>query len=180
MALCHEFNQKAKKRALVHWFESSWWISWVVLLSGSIALVNKSSTGTWRWNEGEPNNFEKEKCVEIQDIYVKSKSVSLWLCRSYVDPIKNHSKEKKSSERTLIFKRVTHIPIFFLVCSTISNKSENDDIFIEGTARPRSTPQPLATTTKSFPLRTQLMITRISCFQKVRFTLTEIWHLILP
>ena len=49
----------------------------MVLLSGSIALVNKSSTGTWRWNEGEPNNFEKEKCVEIQDIYVKSKSVSL-------------------------------------------------------------------------------------------------------
>ena len=30
-------------------------------LSGSIALVNESSTGTWRWNEREPNNFEKRK-----------------------------------------------------------------------------------------------------------------------
>ena len=52
--------------------------------------------------------------LKIQDIYVKSKSVSSWSCRSYVNP----------------------------------------------TTRPRSTPQPLATTSKSFSHRTQWTITR--------------------
>ena len=57
-------------------------------------------------------------------------------------------------------KRVTRVHIFFLDCSTISNNSENDDIFTEGRTRPRSTPQPLATKTKSFSHRTQLTNTR--------------------
>ena len=69
-------------------------------------------------------------------------------------------RKKKSCKRTSTFKRVTRIHIFFLVCSTISNKSEDDAILIEGTARPRSILQPLATTTKSFTLRTELRITR--------------------
>ena len=47
----------------------------------------------------------------------------------------------------------------FLDCSTISNNSENDDIFFENTTRPRSTPQPLVTTTKSSH-RTQTTNTR--------------------
>ena len=34
-------------------------------LSERVAWVNDSSTGTWRWKEGEPNNFEKEKCGEM-------------------------------------------------------------------------------------------------------------------
>ena len=88
---------------------------------------------------------KEERIMEIQDIYVKSKSVSSWSCRSYVDPI--------------ILKRVTRVHIFFLDCSTISKNSENGVIFIERTTRPRSTPQPLATTTNSFSHRTQLTIT---------------------
>ena len=47
----------------------------------------------------------------------------------------------------------------FLDCPTISNNSENDDIFFERTTRPRSTPQPLVTTTKSSH-RTQTTNTR--------------------
>ena len=55
-----------------------------------------TSTGTWRWTRGEPNNLEREKCIEMLQygkynrikcqrgqyyedqgyIYVKSKSVS--------------------------------------------------------------------------------------------------------
>ena len=34
-------------------------------LSESVAWDNDSSTGTWRWSDGEPNNFEKENCTEI-------------------------------------------------------------------------------------------------------------------
>ena len=96
----------------------------------------------------------------IQDIYVKSKSVSSWSCRSYVNPIKNLSKKKKCCKRTLILKRVTRVNIFFLDCSTVSNNSENDDTFIERTTRPRSTSQPLATKKTSTSLRTQLTNTR--------------------
>ena len=77
--------------------------------------------------------------IKIQDMYVKSSSESSWSYRSYVNPIKNHSQKKKSCKQTLILKRVTHIHIFFLDCSTISNNSKNDDIFIESTTRPRST-----------------------------------------
>ena len=79
-------------------------------------------------------------------------------------------RKKESWKRTLILKRVTRVHIFFLDCSTISNNSENDDIFIERTTRPRSTPQPLATTTKSFSHNWRLL--GISCFQKVRSTWT--------
>ena len=69
-------------------------------------------------------------------------------------------RKKESCKRTLILKWVTRVQIFFLDCSTISKNSENGDIFIERTTRPRSTPQPLATTTNSFSHRTQLTITR--------------------
>ena len=55
----------------------------------------------------------------------------------------------KSCERTLLLNRVTGTSIFFLVCSTTSNNSENGDIFIKITTRPRSTPQPLVTKTMS-------------------------------
>ena len=34
-------------------------------LNESIAWVNGTSAGTWRWNNGEPNNFETEKCGEM-------------------------------------------------------------------------------------------------------------------
>ena len=34
-------------------------------LSKGIACVNGTSNGTWRWNNGEPNNFKTEKCVEM-------------------------------------------------------------------------------------------------------------------
>ena len=34
-------------------------------LSESIAYVNENSSPTWRWNNGEPNNFEREKCGEM-------------------------------------------------------------------------------------------------------------------
>ena len=61
---------------------------------------------------------------------------------------------------TLILKRVTRVHIFFLDCSTISNNSEKEDIFIERTTRSRSTPQPLATKTTSNSLRTRLTNTR--------------------
>ena len=60
----------------------------------------------------------------------------------------------------MILKRVTRVHIFFLDCSTVSNNSENNNIFIEGTATPRSTPQPLATNKTSTSLRTQLKNTR--------------------
>ena len=55
-------------RRKVRWFiglervnrSHSW--SW---LSESIACVDETSTGTWRWNTGEPNNFKTEKCGEM-------------------------------------------------------------------------------------------------------------------
>ena len=34
-------------------------------LSESIACANETSSGTWRWNTGEPNNFKQEKCGEM-------------------------------------------------------------------------------------------------------------------
>ena len=34
-------------------------------LSEIIACVNVTSTGTWRWTTGEPNNLEREKCVAM-------------------------------------------------------------------------------------------------------------------
>ena len=78
--------------------------------------------------------------------------------------VKNRRKvsvrSKKCCKRTLILKRVTRVHIFFLDCSTVSNNSENNDIFIEGTTTPRSTPQPLATNKTSTSLRTQLTNTR--------------------
>ena len=33
--------------------------------------------------------------IKIQDMYVKSSSVSSWSYRSYINPIKNHSQKKK-------------------------------------------------------------------------------------
>ena len=75
-------------------------------------------------------------------------------------------RKKKGCKRTLIFKGVTRIHIFFLVCSTISNNSENDDIFIAETTSPRSTPQLLATKTTSTSLRTELTNTRNEPFSE--------------
>ena len=88
---------------------------------------------------------------------------------------KTKTKTKTSCKRTL--KRVTRIHIFFLVCSTISNNSENDDIFEE------SSPQPLTTKTTSTFLRTQLTNTRNKlsegkiCFDGT-FSYTELAKLI--
>ena len=43
-------------------FDGSHTWSW---LNESIAWVNGTSAGTWRWNNGEPNNFKTEHCVEM-------------------------------------------------------------------------------------------------------------------
>ena len=171
----HFVMNLTKKRKKERWFiglkivDGSHAWCW---LSGSIAYVNENSSGTWRWNKGEPNHLETDKCVEMwqngkyNNMMCRGEHYDEnpgYICEKQVskfDSITNHSKKKESCKRTLTFKRVTRIHIFFLVCSTISNKSENDAILIEGTARPRSIPQPLATTTKSFTLRTELMITR--------------------
>ena len=64
----HFVKNLTKKRRKTRWFiglervdgSHTWY--W---LSGSIAFVNGTSAGTWRWNKGEPNNFGKEKCGEI-------------------------------------------------------------------------------------------------------------------
>ena len=34
-------------------------------LNERIAWVNGTSPGPWRWNKGEPNNFDREKCGEM-------------------------------------------------------------------------------------------------------------------
>ena len=61
-------NLTIKRREKARWFiglktvnGSHTW-SW---LNESIAWVNGTSAGTWRWNNGEPNNFETEKCGEM-------------------------------------------------------------------------------------------------------------------
>ena len=64
----HFVKNLVKNRRKVRWFiglervnrSHSW--SW---LSESIACVDETSTGTWRWNTGEPNNFKTEKCGEM-------------------------------------------------------------------------------------------------------------------
>ena len=43
-------------------FDGSCAWSW---LNKTIAWVNGTSAGTWRWNKGEPNKLEKEKCGEM-------------------------------------------------------------------------------------------------------------------
>ena len=64
----HFVKNLIKKRIKVRWFiglervDGSYTWYW---LSGSIAWVNGTSAGTWRWSKGEPNNFKKEKCVEM-------------------------------------------------------------------------------------------------------------------
>ena len=63
----HNLTKKSE-RTKIRWFiglervngSHSW--RW---LSESIACVNETSTGTWHWNTGEPNNFEIEKCGEM-------------------------------------------------------------------------------------------------------------------
>ena len=67
---------------------------------------------------------------------------------------------RKKNVSEFFLKRVTRIHIFFPDCSTISNNSENYDLFIERTTRPRSTLQPSATKTTSTSLRTQLTNTQ--------------------
>ena len=64
----HFVKTLIKKRIKVRWFiglervDGSYTWYW---LSGSIAWVNGTSAGTWRWNTGEPNNFGKENCGEM-------------------------------------------------------------------------------------------------------------------
>ena len=65
----HFVKNLTEKRKKTRWFiglkmvdnGSPKW-SW---LSESIAWVNGTSAGTWRWNNGEPNNFKTEKCGEM-------------------------------------------------------------------------------------------------------------------
>ena len=64
----HFVKNLIKKRTKRRWFiglervDGSYTWYW---LSGSIAWVNGTSAGTWRWSEGEPTNFGKEKCGEM-------------------------------------------------------------------------------------------------------------------
>ena len=67
------------------------------------------------------------------------------------------NKKEERSKIIFILKRETCIYIFFLDCSTISNNSENDNIFIEGTIAPRTTLQPLATKITSTNTRNKLL-----------------------
>ncbi|XP_066017767.1 uncharacterized protein [Pocillopora verrucosa] len=138
----HFVKNLIKKRTKRRWFiglervDGSYTWYW---LSGSIAWVNGTSAGTWRWSEGEPTNFGKEKCGEML-LNGKYNNIPCQAVIYYGDP--GYICEKQVN------------------CSTISKNSENGDIFIERTTRPRSTPQPLATTINSFSHRTQLTITR--------------------
>ena len=59
---------KEHKRSKTRWFiglkivdELHEWC-W---LKESMACVKLKSFGTWRWNDGEPNHLETEKCVEM-------------------------------------------------------------------------------------------------------------------
>ena len=64
----HFIKNLIKKQRKVRWFiglegvNRSHSLSW---LSESNACVNETSTGTWRWSKGEPNNFKTEKCGEM-------------------------------------------------------------------------------------------------------------------
>ena len=87
-------------------------------------------------------------------------------------------RSKKCCKRTLILKRVTRVHIFFLDCSTVSNNSENNNIFIEGTATPRSTPQPLATNKTSTSLRTRNKLSEGKIYFDRNFNYTELAKLI--
>ena len=64
----HFVKNLTEKQTKARWFfglervDGSYAWYW---LSGSIAWVNGTSAGTWRWNTGEPNNFGKEKCGEM-------------------------------------------------------------------------------------------------------------------
>ena len=64
----HFVKNLIKKRTKRRWFiglervDGSYTWYW---LSGSIAWVNGTSAGTWRWSKGEPNNFGKENCGEM-------------------------------------------------------------------------------------------------------------------
>nr|XP_058959248.1 uncharacterized protein LOC131786245 [Pocillopora verrucosa] len=135
-------KKQTKTRQGKYWFiglkrfdgSRAW--SW---LNKTIAWVNGTSAGTWRWNKGEPNNLEKEKCGEM------------WSNGKY---------NNIPCEAASYYKNPGYICEKQFYCSTISNNSENDDIFIESTTRPLSTPQPLATKTTSNSLRTQLSKTQ--------------------
>ena len=64
----HFVHNLTKKQEKTRWFiglktfDGSHTWSW---LNESIARINGTSAGTWRWNNGEPNNFETEECVEM-------------------------------------------------------------------------------------------------------------------
>ena len=64
----HFVHNLAKKQRETRWFiglkrvDGSHTWCW---LSESITCVNVTSSGTWRWNTHEPNNFGKENCGEM-------------------------------------------------------------------------------------------------------------------
>ena len=70
-------------------------------LSGSIAWVNGISAGTWRWNKGEPNNLETEKCVEMW----QNGKYSNMMCRGeHYDDNPGYICEKKFSKFVIMLK----------------------------------------------------------------------------
>ena len=64
----HFVHNLTKHQTKTRWFiglktfDGSHTWSW---LNESIAWVNGTSAGTWRWNNGEPNNLDREKCGEM-------------------------------------------------------------------------------------------------------------------
>ncbi|PFX16637.1 Hepatic lectin [Stylophora pistillata] len=102
-------------------------------LNKSIACVNETSPGAWRWNEGEPNNHEKgELCVEM----LKNGKYNNIACQ----------KENYDGNPGYICEKQVN-------CSTVS---QLDDIFKEKTKEPSSTRQLLATKTTATSLRTKM------------------------
>ena len=64
----HFVHNLTKKQQKTRWFiglkrvDGSHTWSW---LTESIRWVKGTSAGRWRWNDGEPNHFETEHCVEM-------------------------------------------------------------------------------------------------------------------
>ena len=58
-------KNKRKTRWFIGLFESANSSNTWYWLSKSKAWVNEDSDEKWRWNEGEPNNHNREKCVEM-------------------------------------------------------------------------------------------------------------------
>lgn len=63
----HFVKNLTKKRKKERWFiglkRGNGSHTWCWLIE-RIPCMNVTSTGTWRWTRGEPNNLEREKCGE--------------------------------------------------------------------------------------------------------------------